>query len=47
MENYTISQVYNSDVKNNKKIDELLTAEGIRRDLNLDYTCGYLMQTLI
>ncbi len=40
MENYTISQVYNSDVKNNKKIDELLTAEGIRRDLNLDYTCG-------
>ncbi|MGL6201500.1 MAG: [citrate (pro-3S)-lyase] ligase [Lachnospiraceae bacterium] len=40
MENYTISQVYPDDTKMNQKVDALLLAEGIRRDNNLDYTCG-------
>lgn len=37
---YTISQVYPSDRRTMQEIDELLTAEGITRDGNLDYTCA-------
>ena len=38
--NYTISKIYPSDKRANRQIDALLEAEGIRRDGNLDYTCG-------
>ena len=38
--NYTISKIYSSDKRANRQIDALLEAEGIRRDGNLDYTCG-------
>ena len=34
------SQIYPSDRRANTQINELLLAEGIRRDANLDYTCG-------
>ena len=37
---YTISKVYPSDKRAQKQVDALLEAEGIRRDANLDYTCG-------
>ena len=37
---YAISQIYPSDRRANTQINELLLAEGIRRDANLDYTCG-------
>lgn len=40
MSDYTITQIYPSDKRANRLIDELLTTEGIRRDANLDYTCG-------
>ena len=40
MSDYIISQIYPSYILANKQIDELLLAEGIRRDANLDYTCG-------
>lgn len=40
MSEYSISQVYKSDSRTNKQIDQLLAAEGIRRDGNLDYTCA-------
>lgn len=40
MSDYIISQIYLSDILANKQINELLLAEGIRRDANLDYTCG-------
>ena len=40
MSDYIISQIYPSDILANKQINELLLAEGIRRDANLDYTCG-------
>lgn len=40
MPNYTITQINPSDKYGNRMVDELLTAEGIRRDSNLDYTCG-------
>ncbi len=39
MSDYIISQIYPSDILANKQINELLLAEGIRRDANLDYTC--------
>lgn len=40
MSDYIISQISPSDTRANKQINELLLAEGIRRDANLDYTCG-------
>nr|WP_296957961.1 [citrate (pro-3S)-lyase] ligase [uncultured Mediterraneibacter sp.] len=40
MSDYSISQIYPSDSRANAQVDELLQAEGIRRDANLDYTCG-------
>lgn len=40
MSEYAISKIYPSDRRANTQINELLLAEGIRRDANLDYTCG-------
>ena len=40
MSDYRISKIYSSDSYANKQIDNLLHEEGIRRDSNLDYTCG-------
>lgn len=40
MSEYAISQIYPSDRRANTQINELLLAEGVRRDANLDYTCG-------
>ncbi|MBQ3402533.1 MAG: [Synergistaceae bacterium] len=40
MSEYTISKVYPSDKRGNSQAERLLLAEGIRRDKNLDYTCG-------
>lgn len=40
MSEYSISQVSKKDTRVNTQIDELLIAEGIRRDGNLDYTCA-------
>ena len=37
---YTISRISPSDRRANRQMDELLSAEGIRRDGNLDYSCG-------
>ncbi len=36
----SISQIYPSDKRAMAQVDKLLEAEGIRRDGNLDYTCG-------
>ena len=40
MPDYVISKIYPSDRRGNAQVDELLMREGIRRDANLDYTCG-------
>ena len=40
MSEYAISEIYPSDRYSNSQVDRLLEAEGIRRDANLDYTCG-------
>ena len=40
MSDYYITQISPSDKRGNRLVDELLTTEGIRRDGNLDYTCG-------
>ena len=40
MSDYFITQIAASDKRGNRLVDELLTTEGIRRDGNLDYTCG-------
>ncbi len=40
MSEYSVSKIYASDKKANRQVEELLLAEGIRRDANLDYTCG-------
>lgn len=40
MADYYISQIYPSDKRDNDEVDALLISEGIRRDANLDYTCG-------
>ena len=40
MSEYTVSKVYPSDKRGNAQVEKLLLAEGIRRDKNLDYTCG-------
>ena len=37
---YGISPISPSDRRGNRQVDELLKAAGIRRDGNLDYTCG-------
>lgn len=40
MSDYYISQIKSADIRGNQALDQLLKAEGIRRDSNLDYTCG-------
>lgn len=40
MSDYYISQIRPDDKPANRQLDLLLTSEGIRRDSNLDYTCG-------
>lgn len=40
MSDYIITQIHQADKYGNHLVDELLAAEGIRRDANLDYTCG-------
>ena len=40
MSDYFISRIYPADKHANRQVDELLLAEGIRRDANLDYTCA-------
>lgn len=40
MTDYLVTQINPSDRRSNMKINELLAAEGIRRDRNLDYTCA-------
>ena len=40
MSEYAISQIYPSDTRANAQVNTLLEAKGIRRDANLDYTCG-------
>lgn len=40
MSDYIITQIRQADKYGNHLVDELLAAEGIRRDANLDYTCG-------
>lgn len=40
MNDYTLSQIYLSDSRNQEKIRLLLEQEGIQRDRNLDYTCA-------
>ena len=40
MSDYYISQIRPDDKPANLQLDLLLTSEGIRRDANLDYTCG-------
>ena len=39
-EEYTISQILKNDKFGNKYVEKLLNDEGIRKDKNLDYTCG-------
>ena len=40
MSDYIITQIRPADKYGNHLVDELLAAEGILRDANLDYTCG-------
>ena len=40
MSEYSISRIYPSDKAGLERVDRLLEQEGIRRDANLDYTCG-------
>lgn len=40
MADYYISHIKSGDRRGNALVDALLAAEGIRRDGNLDYTCG-------
>ena len=40
MSNYNIAKIYPNDLFANAQIEKLLQEEGIRRDPNLDYTCG-------
>ena len=40
MSDHVITQIHPSDKYGCRMVDQLLTAEGIRRDANLDYTCG-------
>ena len=40
MSDYAISRISPSDRRGQRQLTELLTAEGIRKDSSLDYTCG-------
>lgn len=40
MSDYYISQIQPDDSRGNLLVENLLRAEGIRKDANLDYTCG-------
>ncbi len=40
MSDYTISRISSTDKRGQKQLAALLEAEGIRKDANLDYTCG-------
>ena len=40
MPDYNIANVSANDIRTNRQINQLLNAEGIRRDGNLDYTCA-------
>lgn len=40
MPDYYIAQIRPGDIRGSQALDLLLQAEGIRRDANLDYTCG-------
>lgn len=40
MSDYTTARVWPQDRATNARVDELLAAEGIRRDPHLDYTCA-------
>lgn len=40
MAEYILAEVKKGDIRANRQIDELLAAESIRRDRNLDYTCA-------
>lgn len=40
MPQYEVQQILCADIRANKAVDDLLDREGIRRDKNLDYTCG-------
>lgn len=40
MYDYSVSKVYPRNKRANAQVDQLLEAENIRRDKNLDYTCG-------
>jgi [citrate (pro-3S)-lyase] ligase len=46
MSDYNISTIYKSDIRSNKQLDELLKTEGIRRDANLEYTCGIFDESM-
>ena len=37
---YTLSEIRKNDTRSQQKMDALLAKEGIRRDGNLDYSCG-------
>ncbi len=40
MSDYLISRIFPADQRAQRQLDALLHAEGIRKDANLDYTCG-------
>ncbi len=40
MEEFTVSSIYPQDQRGQAQVDALLMQEGIRRDGNLEYTCG-------
>ncbi|MDL2250970.1 [citrate (pro-3S)-lyase] ligase [Lachnospiraceae bacterium PF1-21] len=40
MSNYFVSEVHSYDLRAHDQVNQLLLNEGIRRDANLDYTCG-------
>ena len=39
-DDYIIAEIFKNDKKGNKDVVKLLNQEGIRRDKNIDYTCG-------
>ena len=36
----SVGEIYPNDLRTNAQMDALLQREGIRRDKNLDYSCG-------
>ena len=46
MSDYYIATIPKDDIRVNRQIDQLLTAEGIRRDAHLDYTCAMFDEDL-